>query len=295
MSEENNSAQPKKRSVGKLIAKILLGVAIALVAVLLLALWQLDRIAAAGTRTVGTMLTGTQVDVKNISISPFSGKVVVENFTVANPEGFHNPIAIKVEKLHIAASIKSLLSDKVEIEHLEVSGVAIDVEAKLGSGTNLDVILKNVEKATGADKKKDEQPAEKPAESEKSAAQKQVVIKKLVLNNNKLTVSSGLTKTSTPLYLPPIEMENVGAGKSLAETVSDVLTQIIAEIGKVVDFKKIGKALKQTGEDILKGLDKATDSVGDTVVSAGDSAGKALDDTLQSTKKLLKGLPGLGK
>ena len=109
------------------------------------------------------------------------------------------------------------------------------------------------------------------------------------------TVSSGLTKTSTPLYLPPIEMENVGAGKSLAETVSDVLTQIIAEIGKVVDFKKIGKALKQTGEDILKGLDKATDSVGDTVVSAGDSAGKALDDTLQSTKKLLKGLPGLGK
>ena len=295
MSEEKNAAQPKKRSVGKLIAKILLWVVIVLVAALLLIVWQLDRIAVAGTRTVGSMLTGTQVDVKKISISPLAGKVVVENFTVANPEGFHNPIAIKVEKLHIAASIKSLMSDKVVVEHLEVSGMAIDLETKIGTGTNLDVILKNVEKSTGADKKKAEQPAAKPEKEEKSAAQKQVVIKKLILNNNKVTVSSSLIKTTAPVYLPPLAMENVGEGKNLAETVYDVFNRIITEIFKVVDLKKIGKALSQTGEDILNGLDKATDSVGDTVVSAGDSAGKALDDTLKNTKKLLKGLPGLGK
>ena len=59
MSEEKNDAQPKKRSVGKLIAKILLWVVIVLVVVALLALWQIDRIAATGTRTVGSMLTGT--------------------------------------------------------------------------------------------------------------------------------------------------------------------------------------------------------------------------------------------
>ena len=136
MSEEKNAVQPKKRSVGKLIAKILLWVVIVLVVVALLALWQIDRIAATGTRTVGSMLTGTKVDVEKISISPFAGDVQVKNFTVGNPEGFHNPIAIKVGKLHIDAGMKSLLSDKVVVEHLEVTGVAIDMEVKLGTGSN---------------------------------------------------------------------------------------------------------------------------------------------------------------
>ena len=295
MSEEKNAVQPKKRSIGKLIAKILLWVVIVLVVVALLALWQIDRIAATGTRTVGSMLTGTKVDVEKISISPFAGDVQVKNFTVGNPEGFHNPIAIKVGKLHIDAGMKSLLSDKVVVEHLEVTGVAIDMEVKLGTGSNLDVILKNVEKATGADKKKAEKSAEKTEKKEKAAAQKQVVIKKLILRDSKVTVSSGLLKTSLVVPLIPIEMENVGEGKDLAGTISEIMTRIITEIAKVVNFNKIGKTLGETGEGIVKGLDKATDSLGGAVVSAGDSAGKALDDTLKSTKKLLQGLPGLGK
>ena len=295
MSEEKNAVQPKKRSIGKLIAKILLWVVIVLVVVALLALWQIDRIAATGTRTVGSMLTGTKVDVEKISISPFAGDVQVKNFTVGNPEGFHNPIAIKVGKLHIDAGMKSLLSDKVVVEHLEVTGVAIDMEVKLGTGSNLDVILKNVEKATGADKKKAEKSAEKTEKKEKAAAQKQVVIKKLILRDSKVTVSSGLLKTSLVVPLIPIEMENVGEGKDLAGTISEIMTRIITEITKVVNFNKIGKSLGETGEGIVKGLDKATDSLGGAVVSAGDSAGKALDDTLKSTKKLLQGLPGLGK
>ena len=253
------------------------------------------RIAATGTRTVGSMLTGTKVDVEKISISPLAGDVQVKNFTVGNPEGFHNPIAIKVGKLHVDAGMKSLLSDKVVVEHLEVTGVAIDFEVKIGTGSNLDVILKNVEKATGADQKKAEKQAEKTDKKEKSAAQKQVVIKKLILRDSKVTVSSGLIKTSMVIPLLPIEMENVGEGKDLAGTISEVMSRIITEVTNVVKLDKIGKSLSETGEGIVKGLDKATESVGGAIVSAGDSAGKALDDTLNSTKKLLQGLPGLGK
>ena len=291
----SNDKEPPKRSVGKLIAKILLWIVIVLVAVILLALWQIDRIAATGTRTVGSMLTGTKVDVENISISPLAGDVQVKNFTVGNPEGFHNPIAIKVGNLHVDAGMKSLLSDKVVVEHLEVTGVAIDFEVKIGTGSNLDVILKNVEKATGADQKKAEKPAETTDKKENSAAQKQVVIKKLILRDSKVTVSSGLIKTSMVIPLLPIEMENVGEGKDLAGTISEVMSRIITEVTNVVKLDKIGKSLSETGEGIVKGLDKATESVGGAIVSAGDSAGKALDDTLNSTKKLLQGLPGLGK
>lgn len=291
MSEEKKA----KRSIGKLIVKILIWVAIVLVAVGLIVLWQIDRIAATGTRTVGSMLTGTKVDVSSISISPFAGVVKVKKFTVGNPEGFLKPNAIQVGNLHIDAGMTSLLSDKVVVEHLEVTGVAIDFEYKFGTGSNLDVILKNVEKATGADKKAAEEKKEAPAAKEKSAAQKQVVIKKLIFRDSKVTVSSGMMKTSMVIPLIPIEMENIGEGKDLAGTISEIMTRLITEIGKVVNFDKLGKSLSETGEDIVQGLDKATDSVGGAVVSAGDSAGKALDKTLDKTKKLLRGLPGLGK
>ena len=291
----SNGKNAPKRSVGKVLAKILLWLVIVLVAVGLLALWQIERIAATGTRTIGTMLTGTKVDVKDISISPLAGKVVVKNLTVANPEGFHNPTAIKVEKIHIDAGMSSLLSDKVVIEHLEITGVAVDYEVKLDTSSNLSVILKNVEKATGADKQKTAQSGS--SQGKKSAAQKQVVIKKLIMNNNKVTASSSLTKTTIPLYLAPVEMENVGEGKDLFGTVAEVTTRFFTEIfnSAAKAFSKLGKSLSKTGEDIINNLDKATDSVSNTVVSAGDSAGQALDDTLNSTKKLLRGIPGLGK
>lgn len=291
----SNGKNAPKRSVGKVLAKILLWLVIVLVAVGLLALWQIERIAATGTRTIGTMLTGTKVDVKDISISPLAGKVVVKNLTVANPEGFHNPTAIKVEKIHIDAGMSSLLSDKVVIEHLEITGVAVDYEVKLDTSSNLSVILKNVEKATGADKQKTAKSGS--SQGKKSAAQKQVVIKKLIMNNNKVTASSSLTKTTIPLYLAPVEMENVGEGKDLFGTVAEVTTRFFTEIfnSATKAFSKLGKSLSETGEDIINNLDKATDSVSNTVVSAGDSAGQALDDTLNSTKKLLRGIPGLGK
>ena len=291
----SNGKNAPKRSVGKVLAKILLWLVIVLVAVGLLALWQIERIAATGTRTIGTMLTGTKVDVKDISISPLAGKVVVKNLTVANPEGFHNPTAIKVEKIHIDAGMSSLLSDKVVIEHLEITGVAVDYEVKLDTSSNLSVILKNVEKATGTDKQKTAKSGS--SQGKKSAAQKQVVIKKLIMNNNKVTASSSLTKTMIPLYLAPVEMENVGEGKDLFGTVAEVTTRFFTEIfnSAAKAFSKLGKSLSETGEDIINNLDKATDSVSNTVVSAGDSAGQALDDTLNSTKKLLRGIPGLGK
>ena len=311
----SNDKKAKKRSIGKVIAKILLWLVIILVAVSLLALWQIDRIAATGTRTVGSMLTGTKVDVNSISIKPFAGAVLVKNFTVGNPEGFHNPIAIKVGKLSVAVGMKSLMSDKIEVEHLEITGVAIDYELKIGTGNNLDVILKNVEKATGADKQKAEK--SDSSKDKKDAAQKQVVIKKLILRDSKVTISSGLLKTSMVVPLIPIEMENVGEGQDLAGVISEILTRLINEITNVADFNKLGKSLSETGNDIINNLDKATSSMGGTIVSAGDSAGKALnkttesvggaivsagdsagkalDDTLNSTKKLLRGIPGLGK
>ena len=270
-----------KKPLRKKIISILVAVLIVLAVVLALVLWQIDRVAAAATRTVGSALTGTKVDVQSISIRPLLGLVKVKGFSVGNPEGFHKPEAIKVGTFHVDAGMKSLLSDKIEVEYLELSGVAIDYEYTFSKGSNLDVILKNVEKATGADKKKSE-PAKSEKKSDKPAAQKQVVIRKLLLKDARVTVSSGALKTSMIIPLVPIEMENVGEGTDLGGAISEVLTKIITEIGK---------SLTAAGDGIVKGADQT----GKALVSAGESAGKAIGDTVDQSLKIIKSLPGLGK
>lgn len=316
MSEENKTIVPEnpsapetapaaaKPSKVKKLLKILAGVLIALIVILLLVFWQLDRIATTSTRAIGTMITGTKVDVENIAIKPLQGMLKVSSFTLANPEGFHNPEAIRVDNLHVDLGMKSLLSDKVEVEYLEVSGVAIDFEYQL-SGSNLDVILKNVEKNTASGKKAQSQPEEKPAdtaaEDEKSAPPKKVVIRKLLLKDIKVTVSSATLGTKLVVPMLPIEMENVGDGKNLAETISEVLTRIITEIVKIVDFNALGKGLSDAGKGIVQGLDgagkglvKGLDGAASSVVSAGDSVGTAVQDTLNKSVNIIKSLPGLG-
>ena len=263
----------KKTRRQKLI-KICSTILIALAVVLLLVLWQIDRVVATSTRTIGSMLTGTKVDVKDVTIRPLLGLVKLKGFSVGNPEGFLNPEAIHVENFHVDAGMKSLFSDKMEVEHLEITGVEINFEYTLSQGSNLDVILKNVEKATGADKKKT-QADKADTQKEEKAPAKQVVIRKLILKDAKVTVSSGMLKTNMVIPLLPIEMENVGEGKDLAGTISEVLTRIITDIGKVIT---------SAGSGIVSGLD-----------SAADATGKTINKTLDGSWKMIKKLPGLGK
>ena len=303
-----------QKSLGRKIAAVIGIILIVLAAVIGIVLWQIDRIVASGTRTVGSMLTGTKVDIKGVSIRPFAGAVILKDFTVGNPEGFLNPEAIKVGKFHVDAGMRSLTTDKIEVEHLELSGVGIDFEYAFRKGSNLSVILANVEKATGADKKKkvEKAPEENP---EKKASQKQVVIRKLILRDAKVTVSSGVLKTTMVIPLIPIEMENVGEGKDLAGTIAEVMSRIILEVGnaiakagnavvdgggKVVDAT--GDALKSVGNAAGDAVKSAGNAAGDAVKSVGNAAGDAVNaaggavnSAIDSSVNLIKKLPGLGK
>ena len=179
MSKEANESvtEKKKSSLGKKIARIVAVVLVLLAALIIIALWQIDRIVATGTRTVGSQLTGTKVDVKSVSIKPFAGAVKIGGFEVGNPAGFQNPTAITVGNFHVDLNMDTLLSDTLEIAYLEISGMTVDFEYNLGKGSNIQKLIENVEHATGADKAKakaaEKPQTEAPAEAEaEEAAQK---------------------------------------------------------------------------------------------------------------------------
>ena len=272
-----------KRSWKKILLKTLVTVLIVLAVVLALAIWQIDRVAATGVRTVGSQLTGTPVEISDVSVNILNGVVKFNGFRVGNPAGFQNDSAVKVGKFHFDLDVQSLFGgDKVEIEHLELGGVALDYEYQFG-GSNLDIIQRNVEKSTGADKKaqaepkpqkqsKTQEPAQAQGEVKEQPAQKKVVIRKLILNDIRVTVSSKLTRTSFPLILPPIEMENVGEeGESLAAVIDEVLTKVITCIVQNVDFSKLGGSLKEAGQATLDAANKAAGGIGDAANKAGEA------------------------
>ena len=304
VNNDAESKNSKKKPVWKLILKIAGIVLAVLIVLVLLALWQIDRVAATATRKVGSMITGTKVDVKSISIRPLAGSVKVNGFTVGNTPDFHNPVAIKVGNLLVAVNTASVLTDKIIVDHLEVTDVAIDMEYSLSKGSNLDAILKNVEKNTGADKKKAEAEKKDSAKEDEPAKQKQVVIRKLILKNSKVTISSGMLKTSMSIPLVPIEMENVGEGTDPAGAIKEVMVRIIAEIGKGITSgaDAVGKGAGAVGRGVVSGATAVGDgvvsgatAVGDGVVSGATAVGDGIVSGVEGAGKFLKKLPGLGE
>lgn len=282
------TTEKPKKSWKKILLKTLVTVVIVLAVVLVLAIWQLDRLAATGVRTVGSQLTGTKVELSNVSINILNGVVKFNGFRVANPAGFQNADAVKVGNFHFDMGMMSLFGgDKVEIEHLELGGVALDYEYQLG-GSNLDIIKRNLEKATGSAQKPEEQPEEPVQEqSGKQPAQKPVVIRKLILSDIRVTVSSKLTRTSLPLILPPIEMDNVGEqGENLAQVIDDVLTTVITSITQNVDMSKLGGSLKDAGQATWDGVNKAAGGVSD----AANTAAGGISDAASKAGDAVKGL-----
>ena len=285
-----------KRSWKKILLKTVTITLIVLAVVLVLLLWQLDRVAAVSVRTVGSQLTGTPVELDNVSINILNGVVKFNGFRVGNPAGFQNDSAVKVGNFHFDLGVTSLFGgDKVEIEHLELGGVALDYEYQFG-GSNLDIIQRNVEKATGADQKAKEQKQsasqEQPqaqGEAKKQSAQKKVVIRKLILKDIRVTVSSKLTRTSFPLILPPIEMDNVGEkGENIAQVIDEVLTKIITCITQCVDISKLGGSLSEVGQATWDGVNKAAGGIGDVASKAADGISDAASKAGDAVKGLFK-------
>jgi len=131
--------------------KITLGtIAGALLLIFLVITLTLDSIVKSNIEKTGTEITGTSVSVGGVSISPFSGKGVIKNFRVANPDGFNEDYAFQADEISIELNVRSLFSDKVIIHQTVVSSPAVYVEKKLPEN-NLRTILSNIRAASAGE------------------------------------------------------------------------------------------------------------------------------------------------
>lgn len=188
---------------------------------------------------------------------------MLKGLNVGNPEGYKSENIFALGQIDLKVNTRSVFSDKIIIDHIIIKRPAMSYEKKLTT-SNLKKLLENIEQFTGPSS----EPEAETAEEEKAGTKKQVIIKKLLIEDGTIYVGAlGIGQTAP---LPRIEMENIGEdGNEM--TMPEVIDLVLSKV-----LQSIGPAIASAGElggaavDVLKtqGLDKvgqATDLVGEGI------------------------------
>ena len=269
----------KEQSGGKKIKsrklRIFLWCAAAVAVVLFAAFLFRDPLIEAGVRSVGSLVTGTKVEIASFN-SSLAGTVEIKGIKVANPEGYQKPCIFEVSRISIKLLPSTLLSDEPVVETVEVSGVRVDMEIKGPKKSNLTDIQKNVEKFAGVS----QEDADDSGREEKKASSKSqgpaVLIKNIALTDMQVSFSSSTINSSVPVPLAPIYLKNVGGkGHPLGETLMTVFS----------NFANAVNALAGTVIGSVEFVGDAGQKIGKGVSEGAKSIGGALDGLFRKTIK----------
>lgn len=164
----------------------------------------------------GPKVTKTDLSVRSVSISPFSGDGSVTAVVVGNPEGFKSTQAASVGTVRIGLQLGSVFSDPLVIKHLHIETPEITWEAGLKGG-NISRILSNIDEFLGAE-----------------PSTRKVIIDDFKLTNCKVRLAvpiAGATVTETKV--PELHLTGIGR-KRAGVTVAEAIQQIMLPVSKAV-------------------------------------------------------------
>ena len=276
----------------KIIAAVVASVVVVLIAALAaLPLW----IGPAVTGTANCIVprkakTGFRLD--GFGFNQYNGKVEIRGVYLANPEGYGEPVALKVKNIFADVDMSTVLSDTVTINELSIDDVFVSYVFNDGVD-NFRRIGDNFSSGDG----EEEASAEiSEAETDRSASrtggsdgETKVIIRKLTLSDVKFKYRS------VTIPVPSIELTGIGEksnGVTMCEILEIIFNSLLETIGSMgQNFGELSAAL---GDGVLKINDKA----GNAVIKFGKDAEsllggdnlKKLDDGAKKSIDLLKGL-----
>jgi hypothetical protein len=222
-----------------------------------------------GVETVGPKLTKTDVKLKTVTLSLFSGSGKMKGLLIGNPEGFKTPYAINVGSASLEIKPGSVFSDKTVIKSIVVENPEITFESDLRN-VNLKTILANVEQAAGGAEKKSSEPQEPTAK-----AAKKLEVDEFRMTGSKLHVTLNAlgNSQSATVNLPEIELKDLGQGPegiTVAELSKRVLQVLVEKAEQqaatmISDMAKGGKFIPPDLGAGTNAVDKVTKGLGDLI------------------------------
>jgi hypothetical protein len=243
-----------------------------IVAVVVIGLSKLGPIIKHAVNTYGPEITKTEVSVSDVGISIFAGQAKLKNFFLGNPKGFKSPQAMKVGSIYVDVNEKSLTSDTVIVETVEVVRPEITYEKKSRTD-NFKTILNNVQST-----------ASKSRTSKKKSAKegegKKLVITNFIVKQGKVNLDMSMipgSNITASASLPDIHLKDVGKKKGGA-TPEEVFNEVFAVLYKSI-----------TSPDVMASLNKELEKLGSRVDITVDEGTKKQADTAAEAVKGLFG------
>lgn len=203
--------------------KLFLKIAVVLVVLLVIAgvgiFLYIDSIAKAAIEGGGSYALGVPTSLTKADVKVFGGEFAMDGLTVANPEGYESDNFLTMNSGGVAVSLGSLMADTVELGHLTLSGIVMNLEKHEGQA-NYQTIIENLKRFETADKKTE------------SGEGKKFVIKEVLIEDVTVHVDllggGELTKLEVPI--DEIRLTDVGSDSNKALMLTDLIDVIVKAI-----------------------------------------------------------------
>lgn len=245
----------------------------------------------------GSSTLNVPVTMDDLALSLLAGSIHINNFAVANPDGYENPTLLELGTINVDLQTKSLVSDIVNIEEIKLDNMTFTIEQK-GLTNNLKAILDSMQKAEEA-----------PDTEEEKAPGKKLHIATLEITNINVKVKliplPGKIDTVT-LPLPPIKMTDIGGKEKEPVHLPELFQMILQAISKAITEAgagvlpdaitgPIGEGIGKTSEQLKKLGEGTTDATKKTFDAGADVGKGAVDKTKDLGKGVTDGLKGMVK
>jgi hypothetical protein len=214
---------------------------------------RLDIVVKVALEYFGPGVTGTEVRVGDVAISPRSGRGRLRNLEIANPQGFSVARAARFNDVILEVDPATLRSPIVHVTAIGIDAPAILYE-RGAKTTNLEVIARNMEAYA---KRSEEEAA---GWSSGVAAKRKFIIDRLLIRGGKVTMTSAALRGQGVTFdLPDIELRDIGkrqGGVTASQAGSIVANAIVARIAQRVlsNIDLLRKGGLEGAIDALKGL-----------------------------------------
>jgi uncharacterized protein involved in outer membrane biogenesis len=236
-------------------------VVVVVIALVLFGLSKIGPLIKTAVNTYGPEITKTEVRLEDVGVSIFSGEAKLKGFLLGNPKGFKAPQAMKVGSIFVNVDEKSLTTNTIVIDKIEVLRPEITYEKSTGSD-NFQTILNNVKSATGSGTA-----TKKPAE-EKGGGKK-LMIRDFTLKEGKVNLTmTALAGKTVSTSLPDIHLKDIGKSKG-GSSPAEAFSEVFAALHRQITSPAVTDALKKS----LKDMGLSAEALGGESIKAVESAG----------------------
>ncbi len=244
---------------------LLAALVLAVVAAVAAGIWlvrSVDGLVARAIEEIGSELVGTRVQVASVDVDLRAGRAMVRGLSVANPPGFSQHPALALGEIAIEVDLDSVRASPLVLDEVRVLAPSVRAEA-LPGGVNLDVLRKNLAKATS-------RTGGEATPQGASGEPLRLVVREFSFEDGTLHAdTSALGGDAHDLALPRVQLANLGGAKGA----------LPAEIGEQALDAILAKAIRTAAKDRFSG--DVEKQLGDVA----EKAGSALRDLLGVEKK----------